>query len=58
MDKLWDDPAIHPALLANAVTATIPQPNTLSHNTTYFSRIAQAVIPGGKLDGLHTYYGL
>ena len=57
-DKPWDDPTIHPALLADAVTATIPQLDTLTHDATYFSRITQAVIPGGKLDGLHTYYGL
>jgi hypothetical protein len=57
-DKPWDDPAIHPALLADAVTATIPPLDTLTHDATYFARITQAVIPGGKLDGLHTYYGL
>jgi cytosine/adenosine deaminase-related metal-dependent hydrolase len=57
-DKPWDDPTIHPALLAGIVTATIPELDPLTHDATYFSRIAQAAIPGGKLDGLHTYYGL
>jgi 5-methylthioadenosine/S-adenosylhomocysteine deaminase len=59
-DKPWDDPAIHPALMAAAVAPAvmIPPPDTLTHDAAYFARIAQAVIPGGKLDGLHAYYGL
>ncbi len=57
-DKPWDDPAIHPALLADAATATIPELDTLTHDAAYFARIAKAVIPGGKLDGLRAYYGL
>ena len=59
-DKPWDDPAIHPALFAAAAApaVVIPQPDTLTHDAAYFARIAQAVIPGGKLDGLHAYYGL
>jgi len=57
-DKPWDDPTIHPALLADTATAAIPELDTLTHDAAYFSRITQAVIPGGKLDGLHTYYDL
>jgi 5-methylthioadenosine/S-adenosylhomocysteine deaminase len=57
-DKPWDDPTIHPALLADMATAAIPELDTLTHDAAYFSRITQAVIPGGKLDGLHTYYEL
>jgi hypothetical protein len=59
-DKPWDDPAIHPALMAAAAApaVVIPPPDTLTHDAAYFARIAQAVIPGGKLDGLHAYYGL
>jgi hypothetical protein len=59
-DKPWDDPAIHPALVAAAAepAVVIPPPDTLTHDAAYFARIAQAVIPGGKLDGLHAYYGL
>jgi 5-methylthioadenosine/S-adenosylhomocysteine deaminase len=59
-DKPWDDPLLHPALFAAAAApaVTIPEPDTLTHDAAYFARIAQAVIPGGKLDGLHAYYGL
>jgi len=57
-DKPWDDPTIHPALLADMAAATIPELDTLTHDAAYFSGIAQAVIPGGKLNELHTYYGL
>jgi len=57
-DKPWDDPAFNPALLTEMATATIPELDTLTHDAGYFSRVAQAVIPGGKLDGLHTYYQL
>jgi hypothetical protein len=39
-------------------TAAIPEPDTLTHDAQYFPRIAQAVIPGGKLDGLRIYHGL
>jgi cytosine/adenosine deaminase-related metal-dependent hydrolase len=57
-DKPWDDPAVHPALLADMATATIPELDTLTHDAAYFARVAQAVIPGGKLDELRAYYGL
>ena len=57
-DKPWDDPAVRPALLADLAAAEIPELDALTHDADYFSRIAQAVIPGGKLDGLQTYYGL
>ena len=57
-DKPWDDPTIHPELLAASATAAIPELDTLTHDAAYFARIAQAVIPGGKLDGLRAYYGL
>jgi 5-methylthioadenosine/S-adenosylhomocysteine deaminase len=57
-DKPWDDPAIHPALLAAAPAAVIPELDTLTHDAAYFARIATAVIPGGKLDGLRAYYDL
>jgi len=58
-DKPWDDPLLHPALFAAAaaLVVAIPEPDTLTHDAAYFARIAQAVIPGGKLDGLHAYYG-
>jgi hypothetical protein len=59
-DKPWDDPLIHPVLFAAAAAqaVVIPSPDTLTHDAAYFARIAQAVIPGGKLDALHAYYGL
>jgi 5-methylthioadenosine/S-adenosylhomocysteine deaminase len=57
-DKPWDDPTIHPELLTDMATAAIPELDALTHDAAYFSRIAQAVIPGGKLDGLRSYYGL
>ena len=36
----------------------IPAIDTLTHDAAHFARIALAVIPRPKLDGLHTYYGL
>jgi cytosine/adenosine deaminase-related metal-dependent hydrolase len=57
-DKPWDDPATHPALLADMAAVTIPELDTLTHDAAYFARVAQAVIPRGKLDGLHSYSGL
>jgi len=57
-DKPWDDPSAQPALLAEAAAVAIPDIDTLTHDAAYFSRIAHAVIPQGKLDGLHSYYGL
>ena len=57
-DKPWDDPTFHPALIADIATAVIPELDTLTHDAAYFAHIAQAVIPGGKLDGLRAYYGL
>jgi 5-methylthioadenosine/S-adenosylhomocysteine deaminase len=57
-DKPWDDPSVHPALLKDMSTVAIPTIDTLTHDAAYFSRIAQAVIPGTKLDGLRSYYGL
>src|SRR5215471_7369643 len=43
-------------LQPDVATAPIPQLDTLTHDAVYFSRIAQAVIPGGQLDGLSDYY--
>ena len=57
-DKPWDDPSVHPALLADIPTVAIPPIDTLTHDARYFSCIARAVIPGGKLDGLRSYYEL
>jgi 5-methylthioadenosine/S-adenosylhomocysteine deaminase len=57
-DKPWDDPALNPALLAGVAAVTIPEMDTLTHDAAYFTQVASAVIPGGKLDQLHRYYGL
>jgi len=57
-DKPWDDPLVHPALLAEMSAIAIPAIDTLTHDAAYFARVAQAVIPRPKLDGLHSYYGL
>ena len=57
-DKPWDDPVVHPALVEGMSAVAIPAIDTLTHDATYFSRIAQAVIPRGKLEGLRSYYEL
>jgi 5-methylthioadenosine/S-adenosylhomocysteine deaminase len=57
-DKPWDDPTAAPGLLAETATAEIPELDTLTHDAAYFSRIAKAVIHGGKLDGLRGFYRL
>ena len=57
-DKPWDDPVVHPALVEGMSAVAIPAIDTLTHDATYFSRIAQAIIPRGKLDGLRSYYEL
>ena len=41
-DKPWDDPAEHPALLANTSTGAIPDLDSLTNDAAYFSRIDHA----------------
>jgi hypothetical protein len=55
-DKPWDDPTIHPTLLADIAAVAVPDLDTLTHDAAYFSRVLHAVIPGGKLDELRSYY--
>jgi len=57
-DKSWDDPTLHPELAQQAATGAvaIPELDTLTHDAAYFDRVKQAVIPGGRLDGLRAYY--
>ena len=56
-DKPWDDPALNPRLLDGIAAVSIPELDTLTHDASYFARVARATIPGGKLDGLRGYYG-
>lgn len=57
-DKVWDDPHLHPELVAEAQHAKIPPLDTLVHDTAYFDRVDDNVaIHGGKLTGLRGYYG-
>jgi cytosine/adenosine deaminase-related metal-dependent hydrolase len=57
-DKHWDDPTQHPELVTQAQTATIPPPDTLTHDKTYFDHIDHQPLHGGKLHGLRAYYDL
>ena len=55
-DKPWDDPTVHPTLLADIAAVAVRDLDTLTHDAAYFSRVLHAVIPGGKLDELRNYY--
>jgi 5-methylthioadenosine/S-adenosylhomocysteine deaminase len=55
-DKWWDDPLIHPDLLANLDAVEIPPLDPLVPDAAYFDAIAKQTLHGHTLDGLHAYY--
>jgi hypothetical protein len=63
-DKTWDDPTVHPDLLAEAVAATIPPLDPLAPDEAFFAALSKRTADMGDtsglkaLDTLHTYYGL
>jgi hypothetical protein len=63
-DKVWDDPTVHPELIAQAVGARIPPLDPLVHDEAFFAGLkarADGMGPDSglhALDSLHTYYGL
>ena len=63
-DKAWDDPTVHPELLAEATGATIPPLDPLIPDEAFFAALSKRTADLGDksglhaLDALHTYYGL
>jgi cytosine/adenosine deaminase-related metal-dependent hydrolase len=63
-DKAWDDPTVHPELLAEVSAATIPPLDPLTPDPAYFDAITKRADGMGPdsglhaLDKLHTYYGM
>ena len=63
-DKAWDDPTVHPELLAEAAAATIPPLDPLAPDEAFFAALSKRATELGDtsglhaLDTLHTYYGL
>jgi 5-methylthioadenosine/S-adenosylhomocysteine deaminase len=63
-DKAWDDPIVHPELIAQAAAAPVPPLDPLAHDEAFFAGLTARVSGMGAgsglhaLDGLHTYYGL
>ncbi len=63
-DKAWDDPTVHPELLAEATGATIPPLDPLIPDEASFAALSKRIADLGDksdlraLDSLHAYYGL
>jgi hypothetical protein len=63
-DKVWDDPTLHPELIAQAVATPIPPLDPLVHDAAFFAGVkarADGMGPDSglrALDRLHTYYGI
>ena len=63
-DKAWDDPTVHPELLAKAVTATIPPLDPLAPDEAFFAALSKRTADMGDASGLHAlntlhaYYAL
>ncbi len=63
-DKAWDDPTLHPELLAEAAAATIPPLDPLAPDEAFFAALSKRAADLGDASGLHaldtlrTYYGL
>jgi hypothetical protein len=62
-DKVWDDPTVHPELLAEALAATIPPLDPLTPDEAFFAALSKRTADLGDasglhaLDSLHAYYG-
>lgn len=63
-DKAWDDPSLHPELLAEVGSATIPPLDPLTPDEAFFAALSKRSTDMGDtrglhaLDTLHAYYGL
>jgi 5-methylthioadenosine/S-adenosylhomocysteine deaminase len=63
-DKAWDDPTVHPELLAEIANATIPPLDPLTPDEAFFAAVSKRATELGDtsglhaLDTLHAYYGL
>lgn len=63
-DKAWDDPTLHPELLAEVAAAAIPPLDPLTPDEAFFAALSKRIADLGDkselaaLDSLHTYYRL